>query len=96
LPFHGVSNDQRDVHVVFDNPQWKVLDELVSDVERFAVLGKIMIVVEYIDLNYMFKRHSAPFQTDRLVHTAKKAFKGLISTRRLQLIFRCVTISILD
>jgi hypothetical protein len=101
VPLRGVSIKSEEVHLVFDNPQWRVLDELISDVERFAVLGKIMVVVEYLDIEYMFERlnpdsDSAPLQTDKLVHTIKKAFKGLISTRRLQLILRCITISIFD
>jgi hypothetical protein len=97
VPLHGVSIKSEEVHLTFDNPQWKVLDELTSDVERFAVLGKVTVVVEYLDVDYMFERldpdsDSALFQTDKLVHTVKKVFKGLISTRRLQLILRCITI----
>jgi hypothetical protein len=62
------------------------------------MLGKIMIVVDYLDIDYMFERvdpdsDSAPFQTDQLIHTVKKAFKRIISTRRLQLVLRYVTIS---
>ena len=83
------------LHFTFDNPQWRALDELISDVKRFAVVGKIMLVLEYIHLDDLLER----FELDSifgLVDTVKMAFKGLTSTRQLQLVLKCVTIFILN
>ena len=79
--------------VRFDNPQWKVLDELLCDVDRFPVLGMVMVVMDCLDVEYLLKgSDSAPCRTDISVHTAKTAFKLLISERRLQLVLRSVSL----
>ena len=87
----SVERRELPVHLTFDDLQWKVLDELLCDVERFCVLGKVMLVVDYFDLEFLLKmfNHGSDFG---LADMVKMAFKGLTSTRRLQLVLRCVTI----
>jgi hypothetical protein len=79
------------VHLTFDDPQWKVLDELLCDVERFRVLGKVMLLAESHDLDFLRKTFNRGSDCGSL-DMVKTAFEGLISTRRLQLVLRCVTI----
>jgi hypothetical protein len=80
-----------ELHLTFNDPRWKVLDELLCDVERFCVLGKVMLVVEYSDIDFLLKIFNCGSDCG-LLDKVKMAFKGLISTRRLQLVLRCITI----
>jgi hypothetical protein len=84
-----------ELHLTFDDPRWKVLDELLCDVERFRVLGKVMLVAEHIDMNILLKMFNCGSDCG-LLDKVKMAFKGLISTRRLQLVLRCITFFIFN
>jgi hypothetical protein len=86
---------RRELHLTFDDPQLKVLDELLCDVERFGVLGKVMLVAEYYDPDFLLKMFNCGSDCG-LLDKVKMAFKGLISTRRLQLVLRCITIFIFN
>jgi hypothetical protein len=94
LSFNLVLPHEVPVHLTFDDPQWKVLDELLCDFERFRVLGRVMLLAEAYDLDFLktFTR-GLDWGTLDMVRTA---FKGLISTRRLQLVLRCVNIFIFN
>jgi hypothetical protein len=84
---------KRELHLIFKDSRWKVLDALLCDVERFRVLGKVMLVAEYFDIDFLLKMFNCGSDCG-LLDKVKMAFKGLISTRRLQLVLRCVTIFI--
>jgi hypothetical protein len=94
LSFKLVLPHEFPVHLIFDDPQWKVLDDLLCDFERFHVLGKVMLLAEAYDLDFLktFTRDSDCSTLDMV----RTAFKGLISTRRLQLVLSCVNIFIVN
>jgi hypothetical protein len=93
LSFDLVLPHEFPVHLTFDDPQWKVLDDLLCDFERFRV--KVTLLAEYYDLDFLLKTFTrgSDWGTLDMVRTA---FKGLISTRRLQLVLRCVNIFIFN
>jgi hypothetical protein len=93
VPFRRIL--RQEVHLTFDNSRWKVLDELLCDAERFRVLGKVMLVVDYFDPNILLVLFNRGSEFG-LIDSVKMAFKGLTSTRRLQLVLRCVTIFIFN
>jgi hypothetical protein len=97
VPLRSIQRRDLPVHLTLDDPQWKVLDELLCDVRRFHALDKVMLVVDYFDLDILLEMFTRGSDCDTL-DMVKAAFKGVISTRRLQLVLRprCVTIFIFN